>query len=196
MQPVYLFLRPFDIDGKILVPNPEHASFWRKLMPTSSNGTLPYINIEELILQTLDGRGLLIGIGKKTEVIGGGKMLAREDDWRRYFETLAREATCIFSIPSSHPSTLWELEWLAAQSLYARVLMMFTEAHVGGTDERFRLAHLAPRLKRIGWQLPDDLSESSLVTFDKNGSWRHHRNPGHKSRRLSNCIDEVVNSAA
>lgn len=194
MKPFYLYLRPFDIDGHILVPNPERGNFWRNLMPTSYNGTEAYVNIEELILQAVGEHMPLIGIGKKTNVIGAGKVIARDDDWRRNFEALALEARCIFSIPSLHPSTLWELEWLAEHGLCARVMMILTSAHFNGPDKRFLLPDLVPHLNQIGWHLPDELTNSSLLTFDEHGSGiRHYPNSGHKLRHLLSCLKELTN---
>lgn len=193
---IFLYLRPFDIDGQIQVPNPEKSLFWRNLIPTSANGIPSRVNIEELILQTLDKRGTLIGIGRKTSVIGSGKVIAADSEWRRYFEVLATKATCIISIPSLHSSTLWELEWLIDNALCSRVMMIFTKEHFIGRDERFFLKHLSPCLKKIGWHLPEKFTESSLFTFDTQGQIAFHvPDSGHKSRNIGRCVDFIIGAS-
>ncbi|MES3023470.1 MAG: hypothetical protein V4857_18045 [Pseudomonadota bacterium] len=191
--PIYLYLRPFTVDGVIEVDNPEKNSLWRNLMPTSSNATRPYVNLEELILQALAARGTLLAIGRTTNIVGAGKIIAGEDKWRDYFDMLSARAACIISVPSLHPSTLWELEQLAQRALFSRVLMIFTGLHFAGKDVRYLLPNLAPKLKQAGWDLPADLTATSLVTFAQKGDVScHHADSRHRKRHLAGMIDKVL----
>ena len=169
--PLLLYLRPFTSDGKVTVANPEKSSIWRNLMPTSSSGTEANITLEELILQSSAGIGLLIAIGKTVEIVGAGKVIAGDSEWQEYFMALSLKAGCILSVPSMHPSTTWEIEWLARNKLFHRVVFVFTDLHFSGNDiANFDKDVIGRHLRTSGWAIPNDLTSSTLLSFTPEGS--------------------------
>lgn len=132
------------------------------------------VNLEELLLRVVERHGLLIAIGRQTGLVGGGKVIASENDWKDYFSTLAVKAACIFSVPSLNESTLWELQWLADKGLFERVLMIFTELHFDQSYISFRIEPLSNRLREMGWLLPTIPDQGALISFDKKGRISKH----------------------
>jgi hypothetical protein len=192
--PIVLYLRPFTSDGKVMVDNPEKNSIFRNMMPTSANGTESRVTIEELILQCAEGLGTLIAIGRTAEIIGAGKVIAGDDEWEDYFKALSLKARCIFSVPSIHPSTLWELEWLAAEKLASRVVMVMTELHFNEQDaQHFDVRTVVARLAPAGWAFPPDLAPGSLLTFQGSGAARVHvPKSKYKKKALRAMMQEVM----
>jgi hypothetical protein len=45
-------------------------------------------------------------------MIGAGRLVVPEEEWKPPFEALARAASCIFVIPSHTTGTTWEIKWL------------------------------------------------------------------------------------
>lgn len=196
MKPIIMYLRPFASDGIISVPNPDKSSLMRNLMPTSGIGTENRIGLEELLLRCSDGRGLLIGIGKTSKVIGSGKLLADQGNWKDYFTLLARRTVCIVSIPSMHPSTLWELEWLARMSLFQFTMMIITEQHFCGGDVRtFDIRAIREKLSASGWQIPLDVMPGSLLSFSGNGNISAYvRDSKYKIRIIRDFLSAIMDN--
>lgn len=192
--PLILYLRPFTSDGKVRVANPEKLYIWRNLMPTSSNGTQSTVALEEVILQSCIGHGLLIAFGKTVEVIGAGKVIARDDEWQELFIALTRKASCILSVPSMHPSTVWELDWIARHGLQERVIFVFTELHFSIVNTgHFESRVVREYLQGNGWKIPEGLTSSTLLSFQSSGSspWVTH-DSRHKKKHLQEHIRHVV----
>lgn len=162
-------------------------------MPTSAFGTDSKVTLEELILQSVSRQVSLVAIGRKTEIIGAGKVIAGDDEWRDYFEALAIKASCILSVPSLHASTLWELDWLASRHLFARVVIILTGLHFGVEQDQYKLSDLTTRLRVAGWRLPINLTPSSLISFQSSGAVAQHTpNSKHKVRPLRALIQRVA----
>lgn len=173
-KPLYLYLRPFESDGRIFVKNPRKATWWNWSLITYQASTPHNVNLEELLLRVVERHGLLIAIGRQTGLVGGGKVIASENDWKNYFSILAVKASCIFSVPSLNESTLWELQWLADKGLFERVLMLFTELHFDQSYISFRIEPLSKRLREMGWLLPTIPNQGALISFDKQGRSSEH----------------------
>ena len=150
--------------------NPDKASLWRNLIPTSAAGTPGTVPLEECLLACVSGLGSLIAIGRTVEIVGAGKVIARDDEWEAMFQKLARRAAGVVSVPSLHPSTLWELEWIGRQGLFAKVVMVITDLHTDPERPRYALPPLAARLRKEGWGLPDDLAPGTLLSFNSRGA--------------------------
>lgn len=192
--PLLLYLRPFTSDGKVTVANPEKSSIWRNLMPTSSNGTASSVALEELVLQSSANLGLLVAIGRTVEIVGAGKIIATESDWKDYFMALCLKAPCIVSVPSMHPSTLWEIDWIASHGFHDKVIFVFTELHFSGRDvDHFDSRLVRQHLSSKGWSIPDDLTSSSLLSFGSGGSKSMAiRESRHKLKHLRSQIQLVL----
>lgn len=194
---IVLYLRPFATDGKVMVDSPEKSSLWRNLLPTSSIGTEARITLEELLLQSTSDLGLLVAIGKTVEIIGAGKIIASEEEWKDYFRSLSKKAACIVSVPSTHPSTLWELEWLGNERLFDRVVMVFTELHTSVDHHRYSMHELGAQLRSRGWRLPDSTTSSTLVRFGPNGHPSEIIDKSkHKIRHVRSIVQGAMNSRA
>lgn len=169
-KPYILYLRPFLSDGAVLVPNPDKAALMYNLMPTSSHGTVSEIGVEELLLKSSNGRGFLIGIGRVSEIVGAGKVIASDAEWENSFMTLAHKAECIISVPSLHPSTKWELKWLAEQAYFSRVLMILTDIHFSGRKVMHcDIRQVRAGLASVGWSIPENVTAGTLINFNEDG---------------------------
>lgn len=192
--PLILYLRPFTSDGKVMVSNPEKSSIWRNVMPTSSNGTLSQVTLEELVLQSVADLGLLIAIGKTVEIVGAGKVVAGESEWKEYFVALSMKAPCIVSVPSMHPSTLWEIDWLADHGFYDKMVFVFTDLHFSEKDvAHFDNRTVRQHLSSKGWAIPNALTSSTLLSFSSGGATNAAINESkHKKRHVRAQIQRVV----
>jgi len=180
--PLALYLRAFAFDGKILVPNPDISRllYWTWFPYRST--VLEKINLEELLTLGVGGQASFVAIGRPGEVHGAGKVLTTDAEWRGEFVRLATSASLVCSVPALYESTLWELEWLAQHQMFEKTLMIFTALHTAPEEEKFRLEALRKKLAEYGWHLPDNLSTSSFVLFNRDGSIKRHY-PGTRFRK-------------
>ncbi|WP_223538651.1 hypothetical protein [Pseudomonas sp. BF-R-12] len=183
MAPMYLYLRPFESDGQIWVDNPRKKSIWNYLLITYQVATPSAVNLEEALLQSVEKHGLLVSIGEQTKIIGAGRVIASDNDWRANFVALAHRAAYIFSVPSLHTSTIWELEWLAKSAMHAKVAMFFTPMHQesfpagpAGVDpkSKFGIGDLRNKLIALGWSIPSSVKKGSIVNFYNDGTVKTH----------------------
>jgi len=194
-KPLCLYLRPFTIDGKILVDNPGRRSplYWL-WYPNQANSSL-FVDLEELILITVEKWAEFDAIGYSSdEALGAGKICSSDENWRSYFIALANKAVCIFSVPSLNNSTIWELEWLANNKLYSKVVMLFTKLHLDAKDENYNYLAIKQRLFACGWQLPDMVEHGSIITFDSSGRFSAHlTKTNFKMEYLSQAVNQIRN---
>lgn len=191
---IFLYLRPFTSDGVVRVNNPER-SFIRNLIPTAQFGTESTITVEELMLQAVRKNGSLVAIGQTVEMVGAGKIIANDLEWEAIFKSVSRRAKCILSVPSQHKSTLWELDWIAGQSLFSRVMMIFTELHFGEENSHYSFDSLSQRLRQIGWRLPSDTQPSSIVTFNATGEVRtFYRNTRYRIGSVKRGVIDIISN--
>jgi hypothetical protein len=169
-QPIDLYLRPFDSDGRIEVSSPL------------------------FLLKSLGSRRLLIAMGEKTVTIGAGSVVVSNDNWQETFVRLANKAECIFCVPSLHKGTIWELKWLSASSLFAKVVMIFTPLHFMGS-QLYDHTQLCETLHAMGWRLPTDLTSSSLVAFRSTGDLAKHTPNSSFKRRNIVALAKVISSS-
>lgn len=172
-KPLILYLRPFAVDGKILYPNPAKNWLISFLLPAQTfiPDESPF---ERLLFQALKGRNFVIYIGKQIGLVGCANVICSDDNWKIYFEEFARKATCIISIPSLSESTFWELEWLAANDYFHKVLMLFTEMNLYSHPINYEQNILLRRLSDLGYTLPRQVKVGSLVSFDQAGKFSQH----------------------
>ncbi len=195
MRSLYLYLRPFISDGKIFVNNPRKHRLLGSFLPAYAFSTPDNINLEELLLRAIEKRGLLLAIGKKTGLIGGGRVVASDDDWKNHFIKLAEKATCIISVPSLNISTLWELQWLKDNQMQKKVVMLFTEKHFDANEMFYNFELLRGNLVRMGWRIPFSTQSGSLISFDAVGECAMHvKKSGFKKRAIAKIVDSVVKS--
>lgn len=189
-EPLILYLRPFDSDGQIQVANP--WAWTRFLTPFSAQEAPSLVPLEEVLLEMTPREKVLIAIGAKTEVIGPGKVLSTYD-WWDYFEKLAHHAECLVSVPSTHVSTFQELEWIAKAGLRHKLLMILTPLHFSEATSPYGIRELRHQLSAAGISLPEDATDSSLVSFRPDGSPAEHvRDSKHRLRPLRRVIHRVT----
>ena len=164
-----LFLRPFAIDNKIVIPT--RRPMYQYLLPGLTFLDSNEASIEELLLRATPSNVDIIGIGNRIELMGPAKLLPSNSNWRDVFLAHLQSVKAVVSIPSLHPSTLWELEQIASSGRRSRTLMIFTAIHFdNAADPQFHLPAIRTGLAKAGWQIPDNVSAWSIALFDNAGS--------------------------
>lgn len=69
----------------------------------------------------------LISLEKPSETIGAEQTFIPDPKWQADFEKFAEHAKSILVIPSNHPSTVWEIKWLAENKLLPNCIWLMPE---------------------------------------------------------------------
>jgi hypothetical protein len=117
----YLYLRPFFLTNRMNVLNPQHGD-WP--MQVSYFGETKATDIETLLERAVHKSGVLVALGQPGEMIGAGRVLVAEEEWKEQFEVLARNAEGIFVIPSHRTGTAWEIGWLHENHLLGKCIFV------------------------------------------------------------------------
>lgn len=116
-----LFLRPFSTTGRLAVANPSRR--WLPLLPSyfSHENTLEF---ETLLSKAIAPALPLIALGRPGEHIGAGRIAISDEKWKGAFQLLVQHASWIVLIPNDQGETRWEVEWLAANGYFSKVVML------------------------------------------------------------------------
>jgi len=105
----FLYLRPFFLTRRMDLANPKHGR-WPMLVSFYSERNTT--DLETMLERAVRKSGPLIALGQPGEMIGAGRLVVPEEEWKPPFEALARAASGIFVIPSHTTGTAWEIKWL------------------------------------------------------------------------------------
>lgn len=116
-----LFLRPFSTTGRLTVANPSRR--WLPLLPRyfSHQNTLEF---ETLLSEAIAPGMALIALGRPGEHIGAGRIAISDENWKEAFQLLVQHASWIVLIPNDQGETRWEVEWLASNGYFSKVVML------------------------------------------------------------------------
>lgn len=116
-----LFLRPFSTTGRLTVANPSRR--WLPLLPRyfSHQNTLEF---ETLLSEAIAPGMPLIALGRPGEHIGAGRVAISDEKWKEAFQLLVQHASWIVLIPNDQGETRWEVEWLASNGYFNKVVML------------------------------------------------------------------------
>lgn len=162
----WLYLRPFLSTGKLVVKNPEYS-----FIPSVSRFTEgEFIDTETLFARVLEPSTKLVAFGRPGEHIGGGRVLATEEEWRDRFANLAERATGILLVPSHREGTLWEMRWLKEHGhLNKCVFVMYPRLAAGDFDTCGSWNAAQTASASIGITLPNHDQAGMLLLLDDNG---------------------------
>src|SRR5262249_13570850 len=102
-----LYLRPFDIEGKLLVePQREYVSVfsWWGMVDRPGKDAL-----ERLLADAVKRTAPLVGLGSHGKIEFGFGSAGLAPDWKDRVSKIMETASYIFVVPSAHEGTLWEL---------------------------------------------------------------------------------------
>lgn len=109
-DPFFVFLRPFDIDGKFYsapsgIPA-DHAYVEEHGWPTADH------DMESALANLVYSYGLLMAISDKPGKAGPGYVKASDDTWKDDVRAICEQAAGIFMVPFSSEGTAWEVNLL------------------------------------------------------------------------------------
>lgn len=153
--PYYLYFRPFDSTGAILLPD---------LDPNSETNYLTEFGTADLqSLEVYLGRAVypaeILGLGKKGETFGAARIEVSDEEWKKEATLLAKHAIGIFLIPSHHAGTKWELNLLKSNlDLLKKTIFLM--------PPRLLLGLRIKKNKQFNIQKEWELTREQLTTFN------------------------------
>jgi hypothetical protein len=114
-----LYLRPFDSTD---ILQSQSAS------GVDSRGGYLTLDMESLIERSMSKKFPLIALGKPGEMIGAGRILTSEANWKDEIDILIKNAELIFILPSDHPGTLHEIQLIKDYQLLAKCIWIMPES--------------------------------------------------------------------
>lgn len=122
-KPIFLFLRPFELEGQLELPNP-HRRFTAPVF-MSYFSQPEHVDFEVLIREALSPAGLMLGIGERIQVLqGSSKLDTAGRSWESDFSLMANAASGIICIPWDSPSSKWEVAELMRTGLIAKTVFL------------------------------------------------------------------------
>ena len=110
-DPFFVFLRPFDIDGKFYaapsgIPA-DYAYIEEHGWPTADH------DMESALANLVYSQGLLIAISDKPGEAGAGYFKSTDETWQDEVPAICAKAAGIFMVPFASVGTAWEVDLLA-----------------------------------------------------------------------------------
>ena len=168
-----LFLRPFSTTGRLAVSNPKPR--WLPLLPSyfAHEATLEF---ETVLSEALEPDLSLVALGRPGEHVGAGRVAVTDDDWKRLFQRLVKDARWIVMIPSHQGETRWEVRQLVAQEyLRKTVFLMPPTLRPGGMDIAADWAEARAGLAADGVHLPPYTGGGQFFRLGWQGRWYRSR---------------------
>ncbi len=161
-----LFLRPFQVEGKLATKNPDYSFF-----PSIDRFTrTSRLDFEALLASAIESSGTLIAFGNPGEHVGSGRFTASEEEWQEQFKKLAHRAKSIMIIPSSRPGTRWEVQWVKDIGLLRKCIFVMPPRPDPDTlNIMSAWAVTRNELLEIGVQVPEYQDSGKLFTIDNTG---------------------------
>jgi hypothetical protein len=180
-KPIFLYLRPFNVDGKLRIPNP------KKLPLSIDVGEFPEIDFELYLTELTEKIAPLIALGKENELIGTGKIATTDENWKKVFYRLASTASLVFVVPSLHAGTKFEIEWLIENKKLSKTLFFCMPSS--------NWIEIKNGLAIIGLHFPEKINKPTFFLFDETGGIGHKWSMKQVNRAvLSNLITSVHSS--
>ena len=117
--PFSLFLRSFDITGKLKIERPASLPFMWDQYDRPGNDTL-----ERLLADAVVRTAPLIGLGGHGDVEFGPGLAGFVEDWQGRVEKAMNEAAYVFIVPSANVGTLWEIGVLKNRGYLDRTIFV------------------------------------------------------------------------
>ena len=122
-RPLILFLRPFDLDGRIT----RHISTNDKL-PPSVGPAQGELDFEDHMVSCGELFGDVVSLGKSLRIgerLGAAARFETTDEnWKSIVSAFLDEADIILLLPSTNPGTQWEMDQIFRRKLLSRTLIL------------------------------------------------------------------------
>ncbi len=155
--PFSLFLRSFSSSGKL-----------GRLISEPGKEDLFSSDLETTLARALEPDHPLIGIGIRGEVSGSGKITPTDEEWKKDFELLARNAHLVFAVPGLGISLRWEFQWLTTEGMIPKCVFIMPATQRKSREPEWRAVQDAWRDQ--GWQLPAFDPSGCLFRILSNGA--------------------------
>ena len=164
-----LYLRPFAVTEKFYRPgNLENTEkdIWDPIRYDPLPDETPF-HPERLLSGVSSPYFEVVGLGKKGQHWSFGTVMVDESGWQDVVKKLARCASVIFVIPSSHEGTYWEMEFIATDKLlHKTIFFMPPLSKKGSTTEEEFWNNALIAASRLNLNLPKYDFSGCLITFD------------------------------
>ena len=162
-RPFFLYLRAFETTGRLKFPlfAFDLGSFGLQQLRTNE--------LESVIAAALLKKGVLLALGRPGENIGAGRVVSPDEEWVKDIELLAARAKGILVIPSHHPGTVWEIDYLQRHGLLDKtVFLMPPESRRFNWKAHWSQARRG--LGSLGSALPEYSELGLLFTIGRDGA--------------------------
>lgn len=112
--PFALYLRPFKTTDRLNLSG----------LSTKWGG----IDLESLIANACSPWGPLLGLGRKGDAVGAGKLCSSDDDWKAMFFQLSEAASAIIVVPGVNGGTFFEIESIINRGLLGKTTFLMPPA--------------------------------------------------------------------
>ncbi|MBN6774207.1 hypothetical protein JRG42_12530 [Pseudomonas granadensis] len=140
------------------------------------------VDLESLIASACRPWGLLIGLGRKGDAVGAGKLCCSDRDWEEMFFRLSEKAESIIVVPGVSKGSFFEIEWIMSHGFLAKTTFLmppttqlrmsdraglaFTSNHcLGERDYAKNWENVRVRLRALEILLPPYEQCGSLIQF-------------------------------
>lgn len=124
--PFALYLRPFKTTDRLNLSG----------LSTKWGG----VDLESLIANACRPWGLLLGLGRKGDAVGAGKLCCSDDDWKEMFFQLSEAAIAIIVVPGVSGGTFFEIESIISRGFLGKTTFLMPPATELQLSERSTLA--------------------------------------------------------
>ena len=168
----FLYLRPFNTDGRFSFELPE--LYWQRVKDTHN----PYAGVRELnyvfettLREALSSFGSTVGLGEPDNMPGIGHVVTTDDEWKSMASLLMSKAEIIWCVPGPQEGTLWEIRKILTDPLLLAKTVFVAPP---GAPEHFSdgWRNLQDKLSAFGHSFPDCPDEPQLFKIrDGKGNW-------------------------
>ena len=166
----FLYLRSFSSTGKLHVKS--HGG-WFSLPTPRLFLEGEFTDLEVALGRALEPAGPLIALGLPGEHVGAGRIKSEEEGWKDDVRLLAKKAQAIFVVPSDHPGTIWEIEWLKSKRQLKKTIFIMPPKSRGSPrsdfDIRTEWQKAAESLQSLGIAVPEYDKKGMVLTVGGDG---------------------------
>lgn len=162
-----LFLRPFNIDNKLTYNSEEQVANYFPFSNELINKEFA-LNLEKELVRLLKDKFPLVGLGK-----GGinysGRISTNENNWKRDFKFLSKEANYIFLIPATNSGTFFEMIWIKNnQHILEKTYFILPPKRESIYDEK-KWEEIVHKCKTINIYLPAYIKQGCYFQLNDEG---------------------------
>jgi hypothetical protein len=173
-RPPVIYLRPFQQEESPFAELPwRWRDFFANVKRTLVTAKSRHMTFEQFVGEQISKRlGPFIALGNPVDFVppeGAARTYVADEEWERYFETMARRARCIVVMAASSEHVQWELTRIRALELAPKLFVLTRprlspKTKIGGWDT------FVAGLRQAGYRpCADDPGPGAVVTFAADG---------------------------